>query len=206
MRRRPGSPGRRFFFIQERPQMKSYRIAVASLATVIVVGSWVTTHAGQQPAQPNLPGAPTGGKGEAIFGAFEGWGPLLSGQNAIQIGYNNRNHDQVVDIPIGPNNHMDPGGPDMLQPTHFEPGRAWGVFSLPVPKEMGTRKYTWTLVTNGKASQVQFWVNPPYWVDFYENWAKGNTPPVIKFAENGPELVGPPTGVALNLTASVNQP
>ena len=49
-------------------------------------------------------------------------------------------------------------------------------------------------------------MNPPYWVDFYRNAAKGNTPPVIKFSENGAELTGPPTSVALNLTATVNQP
>jgi hypothetical protein len=53
---------------------------------------------------------------------------------------------------------------------------------------------------------VQYWVNPPYWVDFYKNAAKGNTPPVIKFSESGPEMTGPPIGVALTLTATVNQP
>jgi hypothetical protein len=49
-------------------------------------------------------------------------------------------------------------------------------------------------------------MNPPYWVDFYKNAAKGNTPPVIKFSESGPEMTGPPTSIALNLTATVNQP
>ena len=71
------------------------------------------------------------------------------------IGYYNRNKDQTIDIPIGPNNHIDPGGPDMLQPTHFEPGRAWGVFALPVPKDFGTKKFTWTIVANGKPAMVQ---------------------------------------------------
>src|SRR4029453_7140234 len=41
---------------------------------------------------------------------------------------------------------------------------------------------------------------------FTKNPAKGNPPPVIKFSENGPEMTGPPTSVALNLTATVNQP
>src|SRR4029453_12180099 len=41
---------------------------------------------------------------------------------------------------------------------------------------------------------------------FTKNPAKGNPPPVIKFSENGPEMTGPPTSVAVNLTATVNQP
>ncbi len=186
--------------------MKSYRIAVAVLATVIVAGSWVSTPAGQQPAQPSLPGAPVGGKGEAVFPALEGWGPLLNGQNAIEVGYYNRNRDQTIDIPIGPNNRIEPGGPDMLQPTHFEPGRAWGVFAIPVPKDFGNKKITWTIVANGQTSKVEFGLVPPYWIDFFKNAAKGNTPPTIKFAPNGPEMSGPPTAVSLNLTATVGQP
>jgi len=195
--------------------MRANRIAVATLAavTVFVLGGLVgigQQAPGSNPAQsPQALVAaplPLGATGEQVFPAFEGWGPAKNGTNYVLVGYFNRNKEQTIDVPIGPNNHIDPGGPDLMQPTHFEPGRAWGVFSLAVPKEMGTKKYTWTLVTNGKPAQIQFWANPPYWVDFYENWAKGNTPPVIKFSEGGPELTGPPTGVALNLSATVNQP
>jgi len=132
---------------------------------------------GSNPAQGSQPTVaaplPLGYVGEAIYPSFEGWGPAKNGQNYILIGYYNRNKDQTIDIPIGPNNHIEPGGPDLLQPTHFEPGRAWGVFALPVPKEFGTKKYTWTLVANGKSAVVQYWINPPYWVDFYRNAAKG---------------------------------
>ena len=42
---------------------------------------------------------------------------------------------QELDIPIGPNNRIEPGGPDMGQPTHFLPGRQWGMFTVPVPKD-----------------------------------------------------------------------
>jgi hypothetical protein len=195
--------------------MKANRIAVATLAAVTVFAVGGMVGIGQQapganPAQGSQPTVaaplPLGYVGEAVYPSFEGWGPIKSGQNYILVGYYNRNKDQTIDIPIGPNNHVEPGGPDMLQPTHFEPGRAWGVFALPVPKDFGNKKYAWTLVANGKPAVVQYWMNPPYWVDFYRNAAKGNTPPVIKFAENGPELTGPPTSVALNLTATVNQP
>jgi hypothetical protein len=80
------------------------------------------------------------------------------------------------------------------------------VFSITVPKDAAAKKYTWTLIANGLTSVVQFSLNPPYWIDFYKNAAKGNTPPVIKFAADGPELSGPPTGVATSLTATVGEP
>ena len=186
--------------------MRAYRLAVAVMATVLAVGSWVSVGAGQQAPTGGLPGSPLGAKGEAVYPAFEGWGPLADGQNAIAIGYFNRNKDQVLDVPIGPNNRIEPGGPDLGQPTHFEAGRHYGVFVLSVPKDLGAKKLTWTLVANGQTAVVQFSLNPPYWVDFFKNAAKGNTPPVIKFAANGPEFSGPPKGIATSLTATVGQP
>ena len=203
--------------------MRSSRLAVAIGAAVIAVGAWVAVARAQNPApaparaqnpQPAPAPAPTvaaplplGARGEPIYPAFEGWGPLKDGgQNAFLIGYKNDNSDQTIDIPIGPNNHMDPGGPDLLQPTHFEPGRAWGVFAVPVAKDFGNKNIAWTIVANGRATVVQFSLKVPYWVDFYKNAAKGNTPPVIKFAENGPEMTGPPRAVALTLNATVGQP
>ncbi|MDR1990803.1 MAG: hypothetical protein LBQ09_11320, partial [Acidobacteriaceae bacterium] len=181
--------------------MKSFPVAVASLAVVIAVGTWVDVR-GQAPAPAPRPVGPAGAsaptpytaQGEGVFPAFEGWGPHTDGTNTILIGYFNRNRDQMVDVPIGPNNHMDPGGPDLGQPTHFEPGRAYGVFSLQVPKDFGSKKIAWTLNANGQSTTVQFSLNPPYWVDFFENHATGNTPPTWRLAKDGPVLSGPPKG------------
>ena len=64
-------------------------------------------------------------------------------------------------------------------------GRQWGVFAITVPKDFGTKKLTWTLTANGHTSTVQFWLNPPYWIDFYKNGANGNEPPRIKFSPDG---------------------
>ena len=188
--------------------MKGFHVAVATLATVVAVGSWGLVGAGQQSAGPTGLSSPPplGAEGQQVFPAIEGWGPLKDGQSAIQVGYYNRNKDQVIDVPIGPNNRIEPGGPDMGQPTHFEPGRQYGVFAIPVPKDFGNKKLTWTLVTNGQSTQIQLGLVGAYWIDFYKNAAKGNTPPVIKFAESGPEFSGPPTGMALSLTATAGQP
>ncbi len=162
-------------------------------ATVMVAAGFVlTTHAQQR---PNIPSGvllePLGTTGEAIYPAFEGFGPLKDGTNTLLIGYFNRNKE-AVDVPIGPDNRIEPGGPDFGQPTHFLSGRQWGMFAISVPKDFGNKKLTWTLTANGHTSTVSFWTNPPYWIDFYKNTANGNEPPRIKFSPTGPELIGPP--------------
>jgi hypothetical protein len=155
----------------------------------------VVVDARQTAPRPNIPSGvllePLGTTGEAVYPAFEGWGPLKDGTTVLLIGYFNRNKE-AVDVPIGPDNRIEPGGPDYGQPTHFHSGREWGVFAIPVPKDFGTKKLTWTLTANGHTSTVQFWLNPPYWIDFYKNGANGNEPPRIKFSPAGAELIGPP--------------
>lgn len=192
------------------------RSAVAAFAAVLGVAALVNVRAGQQAPGQTPPGqvptpsplqlAPLGVAGEAIFPAFEGWGPQKDGQNVILIGYFNRNKDQEVDIPIGPNNRIEPGGPDYGQPTHFETGRQWGVFGIPVPKDFGNKKLTWTLVANGQPAVVTFSLNPPYWVDFFKHGGNGNEPPVIKVTQDGTTMSGPPRGVAQTLTGTAWNP
>jgi hypothetical protein len=196
--------------------MNAYRPAVAALAAVIGVGSWALAVSGQQvplPAQPPLPLEPLGQSNEAIYAAFEGYGPLKNGENVLLIGYYNRNKDMPIEIPVGPNNRIEPGGPDQGQPTMFEPGRHYGHFTIAVPKGQESRKVTWTLTAYGQTTAVTMWANPPYWIDFYKNTANGNEPPVIKFTEDGPTQTGPPPpalvpprGVSATLSGTVWQP
>lgn len=187
--------------------MKSNRLAIAALAAVIAVGAWVLVGHGETQQTPGpLPLEPLGLRGEAVFPAFEGWGPHKNGTNVLLVGYFNRNKEQLLDIPIGPNNRIEPGGPDLGQPTHFQPGRQYGVFAIQLSKDFGSKKLLWTLTANGQTSTVNLWMNPPYWIDFFKNSANGNEPPVIKFAEDGPELTGPPRGIAQTLSATVGQP
>ena len=162
--------------------------------------------AAQQPARAPLPVEPLGVSGESVYGVYEGWGPHKDGSTVILLGYFNRNRTQAVDIPIGPNNRIEPGGPDQGQPTHFEPGRQHGVFAIRVPKDFGTQKLSWTLTVNGQTTSVSFWLNPPYFVDFFKNAATENEPPVVRLLENGPALTGPPLGVAHTLSGRVKQP
>ena len=124
--------------------------AALGAAAAIVVCSAMDAPVRAQQARGPLPFEPLGTSDEAIFPAFEGWGPLQDGERVFLLGYYNRNKRQPLDIPIGPDNRIEPGGPDRGQPTHFETGRQHGVFAIRVPKDFGTGKLTWTLTANGQ--------------------------------------------------------
>src|SRR5262249_57267095 len=68
-------------------------------------------------------------RGSSVTGAYEGW-YNKDGDTYLLVGYFNRNTKEELDIPIGSNNRIEPGGPDMGQPTHFLTGRQAGVFTI----------------------------------------------------------------------------
>jgi hypothetical protein len=167
--------------------------------TLIVLASATLIWAAQLPLDP------VHTAGQNVTPAFEGWYGLPNGTFNILIGYYNRNTKEAIDIPVGPNNHLDPAGPDMGQPTHFLPGRQWGVFVVNVPKDFGTKKITWTISANGKPATVPFHLDPVYNVAPFKD-ATNNTPPFLGFSETGPFMQGPPVKIEETLTATVGQP
>ena len=151
-----------------------------------------------------LPFEPPHEFGQSITGAFEGWFPNSDGSFSILIGYYNRNLKQDLEIPIGPNNRIEPGGPDQGQPTHFLPGRQWGVFTIRVPKDFGEKKLTWTLSANGKTTAIPLNLNSLWEVEPFRE-ASGNAPPFIGFAQNGPWVQGP-AGQSKSVTTILPEP
>jgi hypothetical protein len=153
-----------------------------------------------------LPLDPIHSAGNNVTPAYEGWYELPDGTFNILVGYYNRNTKESIDIPVGPNNHLDPGGPDLGQPTHFLPGRQWGVFVINVPKDFGAQKrITWTIVANGKPASVPFHLDPVYNVAPFKD-ATNNTPPFLGFSEGGPFQQGPPIKISHEFTATVGEP
>lgn len=135
---------------------------------------------------------PRRGAGDSVTGAFEGWYYNPDGSRAFLIGYYNRNSRQEVDIPIGPANHIDPGGPDMGQPTHFLTGRQWGMFTVQAPRDFKPNdSYVWTLTANGQTTSIPLRLHADYVMSPFSEIAVGNTPPVVKFDPNGKTIQGP---------------
>jgi hypothetical protein len=137
-------------------------------------------------------------RGSSVTGAFEGWFYNKDGSQSLLVGYFNRNTKQELDVPVGPNNRIEPGGPDLGQPTHFLPGRQWGVFAIKLPKNFGAKELTWTIVSNGQTNTITMHTRPDWIVQPYEDPANKNTPPVIAFERNTTTFTGPPSGIAAN--------
>jgi len=152
-----------------------------------------------------LPLEPPHESGASVTGAFEGWFKNPDGTFSLLLGYYNRNQKQEVDVPIGVNNRIEPGGPDRGQPTHFMPGRGWGLFTVNVPAGFGENKITWTIVANGKSTVIPASLNPDYEISPFAEAAVGNTPPVLGFDEKGPFVQGP-RGLTAERTAKVDRP
>jgi hypothetical protein len=159
-----------------------------------------------QRPQTSLPLDPPRERGASVTPAYEGWFANADGSFGMLIGYFNRNSKQALDIPVGPNNRIEPGAADQGQPTHFEVGRQWGVFVVKVPKDFGTKVLTWTIVSNGETQSVPFTLHKGYPISPYKELGMGNQPPVLGFSQAGAKVTGPPLGVSATFTGTVNQP
>jgi hypothetical protein len=171
-------------------------IGVSVMAAAIAGGTSVLLQ-GQGPSptqqgQLNPPIAHT--SNQSVSPSFEGWYNNPDGSISMSFGYMNRNYVEEPDIPVGPNNHFSPGPEDQGQPTHFLPRRQWGVFAIKLPKEAARDKnfkLTWTITANGQTIAVPGHLRPEWEIDALREATVGNTPPVIRFRQNGPTGQGP---------------
>ena len=189
--------------------MLSRRIAFGLVVASVAAAS-VLVRAGQQGSSQTpspLPlSNPVRERGSSVTGAYEGWYNDKDGSIRMLVGYFNRNTAQELDVPIGPNNRIEPGGPDQGQPTHFLTARAFGVFTIKVPRDFGDKKLTWTLVANGFTNTITMHLKKDWIVEPFLDAASKNTPPVLKFQADGPSFSGPPSTIAATYTATVGQP
>src|SRR5690349_19822384 len=124
--------------------------------------------------------------GQGVAPVYEGFDVNPDGSFNMWFGYMNRNYEQAPDIPIGPDNSVEPGG-DRGQPTHFVPRRHKDVFSVRVPKDFGAdTKLVWTLTVNGQTNRVAGTLNPVWQIDRLRTTRGGNSeqissnlPPVV---------------------------
>lgn len=156
------------------------------------------------PSSQVLPLDPARERGSSITPAFEGWYQNADGSYSLLVGYFNRNKSETLDIPVGPNNKLEPGPVDQGQPTYFQTGRQWGVFVVKVPKDFGAKAITWTITANGETQSIPLTLNRNYPIEPFEEKGMGNKPPVLTVG--GSEFTGPPTSVAASFTGAVNQP
>jgi hypothetical protein len=151
-------------------------------------------------------------RGQDVAPVFEGWEPNPDGTFSMVFGYLNRNYQEELDIPVGPDNTIDvPGqaGADHGQPTHFYPRRQRFIFKVTVPKDFDiNRRVVWTLVSRGKTNQAKGWLQPEWELNdgvIAENSGGGvphpnNKPPSIAGDSNLTATLSSP--VTLSVTAT----
>jgi hypothetical protein len=148
--------------------------------------------------------------GQGVAPVYEGFDINPDGSCNMWFGYMNRNYEEEIDIPVGPDNRFEPGGEpgpptrglgalgwDRGQPTHFMPRRHKDYFKVTVPKEFGDNKLVWMLTVHGRTEQVVATLNPVWQIDRLRTTRGGNSE---KVSSNLPPAVN--LRVASQSTAS----
>jgi hypothetical protein len=170
------------------------RYAILALALVIV-------------AAPSARAQQKYARGQNVAPAFEGWERNPDGTFNMVFGYLNRNYEEEVDIPLGPNNTVDPGG-DRRQPAHFYPRRQRFIFKVEVPKDWDkNRKVVWTLTSHGRTEVAKGWLQPEWELNagvYSENngggvLEEGNQAPVVEGSRA--QTVTLPSALTLKVSA-----
>jgi hypothetical protein len=148
--------------------------------------------------------------GRNIAPYLEGWIKNPDGTFDFVFGYFNRNTEEDLVIPPGPDNSVMPGGPDRGQPTYFAPRRQPRVFRVRVPKDWSDRTLTWSITASGRTEKVIARLLPAEEINEHMMMAGGsntmrfgeedlNKPPAIVIAPVAAATVAAP----LTLTAMV---
>jgi hypothetical protein len=146
--------------------------------------------------------------GQGVVPYFEGWIRNPDGTFDMVFGYFNRNWQQELAIPAGPENDVELGGPDSGQPTYFLPRRQRFVFRVRVPKDFGKKEVVWTITANGRTERGYGSLLPQQEITervvmtnggFDPGLTDPNKPPSITLAP----IQAPVAGTPVTLSASV---
>lgn len=161
------------------------RTGVLVTLAVLTAAPLVAQRAQRLPLAPRLP------KGDQVAPFFEGWLSNSDGTFTFSFGYFNLNTEQILDIPIGPDNVIEPAEFNGNQPTHFpvQPRRDRGVFSVTVPASYGDgrQRVVWTITSNGKTYSVPAKVGVSALQIDYGPKAMGSVAPLVRIPPDGPE-------------------
>lgn len=176
--------------------------------------------ASQDWTRREFPLAPPNSQGNFVAPFFDGFVENEDGTYTFSFGFMNRNEADLIEIPIGPDNYIEPAQFNGGQPTSFPVvsyggfggPRERGVFAVTVPADYEGDVW-WTLITDGYETRVPGRVNSPgllltgaYKLSLSPQ-AEGSMRPSIRFTRDGPEGIGI-EGIRSSerLTTKVGQP
>ena len=103
--------------------------------------------------------------GQNLQPVFEGWEQNPNGSFNMVFGYLNRNFEEELNIPVGPNNFLEPGAVDQGQPAYFYPRRQRLVWRVRVPADWGDKELVWTVTAHGRTDTAVGWLVPEQIID-----------------------------------------
>lgn len=106
-------------------------------------------------------------RGQSVVPLFSGWEQNPDGSFDLHFSYLNRNWQEHLDIPVGPDNNIEPFGPDAGQPTHFLPRNNRWQFAVRVPADFGAKELVWAVTSHGKTYRAYGTLKPGYVIDDY---------------------------------------
>jgi hypothetical protein len=141
----------------------SSRVALVGIALALAF----TAHGASQGSRFGEDANLTYTRGQSVEPVFHGWMPAPDGSFDLYFSYINRNWQEELDIPVGPDNTIEPAplGPDGGQPTHFYPRVNRWVFAIRVPKDFGSKEIVWTLTAHGETHKAYGSLNPGFAID-----------------------------------------
>lgn len=152
------------------------------------------------------PEAPPNSRGNFVAPYFDGYYKNPDGSYTLSFGFMNRNDSELIEIPLGENNFIEPKQFDGAQPTTFPVvnysgfggPRERGVFGVVVPADYEGDVW-WTLTTNGYTTKVPGRIHGRFqgligFESAYElsitPQAEGSLRPTIRFTQNGEGVWG----------------
>jgi hypothetical protein len=187
------------------------------LAGVVLLTAAIGVVGAQAPRQ--WPLAPVPPEGQRVAPFFDGFYENADGTITLSFGYSNFNREETIEIPLGPDNFIEPKQFDGRQPTSFPvtPGtgptgarrdRERGVFTVTVPATF-KGDVVWTLRHAGQTHKVP---GRSKTGAYGLRWpmAMGSIPPLLRFipptAAGGPAGRGPVGIESAPLEATVGTP
>jgi hypothetical protein len=167
--------------------------------------------AGGGQAQESMPLTPLRPSGDFVAPFFDGWYKNADGTYTLSFGFFNRNTEQIIEIPIGPDNSIQPAQYNGVQPTYFPPvsyggfsgRRERGAFAVRVPA--ADTEVVWTIRINGQEYRVPGRATSSAYELGYVPMAAGTMMPGVRFDANVPWTIGR-EGVMIERSARVGQP
>lgn len=144
--------------------------------------------------------------GQGVVAIYDGYEVNADGTVTLWFGYLNRNYEEELSIPVGPDNTFGDAGADRGQPTHFRPRRQKAVFSVVVP-EAEARSVRWTLTVRGQTTVAVATILPSSVISRRQGTVNAvagvpaNTPPVVQIAAEASTVsAGSATVIRLSAT------